>query len=209
MHKLNLYLNDDQYKQLSQLAKSAGRDTAEEYANEIFYSELRSKCLITHPELFDQLLSDRYGEAESDTFPKAPACPICGEDMVCDGRESFFNEAYCYECEACNTQARLSPSPKHPCNCFAEFSKGPMYIEVRRRDDLEKPGFKISGYIYTCDDVVEVAILEREQENVTFQDLCQLVTDAFKAYLPFAERFSTEAVKAALKEYIEQLSSSH
>ena len=41
MHKLSLYLNDDQYKLLEELSAEKSSESAEECANTILYEKLR------------------------------------------------------------------------------------------------------------------------------------------------------------------------
>lgn len=206
MHKLSLYLNNEQYDELTRLAEITETETAEEYANEMFYTSLSKRAFILHPDALDPL-ARLNKDFDRSSIPPAPTCPICGKKMAFSGYNSYYEEAYSYECENCGAQSRLLPYPAEPRNCFAEFSKAPMYVEARRKDGMDKPGFNITGFMYTYSDVIEIDILSKDQENVTFEDLCRMASEAFLAYLPFSEKYTTPAIEDKLTEYIQTLRS--
>ena len=58
MKKLNLYLNEDQYRKLCILAKEENYNTEEEYANEIFYTLLMLKWLRRQSKEAERILND-------------------------------------------------------------------------------------------------------------------------------------------------------
>ena len=64
MEKLNLYLNDSQYEKLCILAKEENYETAEEYANEIFYTLLLTKWLKHQSIEAEKILNDPTTEWE-------------------------------------------------------------------------------------------------------------------------------------------------
>ena len=57
MEKLNLYLNDNQYRKLCILAEEYGEEP-EEYANERFYDLLLAKWLKRQSKEIDKIIND-------------------------------------------------------------------------------------------------------------------------------------------------------
>lgn len=204
MHKLNLYLNEDQYEQLRKLSDEADYDSPEECANELFYTHLHCRWIDEHPEVVRKLWSDQITASGADM--QTLSCPLCGKEMTYIETEEGSHR---YECPACEIVSRIRPDGAMPDDCYAEFSKSPLYVEARRRWGMDRPGINITAYLYTGVDVVAHNILSADQENVSFEEIQMAAAEAFLALLPFAEKFSTEAVEAALKEYIQELSSSH
>ena len=197
MHKLSIYLNDDQYTLLKELSDEADFESVEECANYILYSQLFAE----YRKKYQEQMQDRSDNEEISI--EAPTCPICGKPMHSLGSEG---EKIYFECKPCDANALLSPDPKNPDDCVAEFSKDPLHVEVRRRWALDKPGFTLSVFIYTYGEAIGKEIVNRDQDDLTFDNMIELSKDALKAFLPLAERYTGKAVEASIEEFIKEIS---
>ena len=197
MHKLSLYLNDDQYAALEDLSSEAGFESAEECANHMIYHRLKAEYMHAH------LMQAGFSEEEGGfTGIQPPCCPICGKEMLCSGRE---DETIYFECISCNMSARLCPDPEDPESCVAEFMKDALCVEARRRSALEKPGCSVTVVFYTFADIAEKKIIDIDQDNLSYDNLIQIAKDAFLALLPFSEKYTPSAVEEALGEYLKEI----
>ena len=202
MHKLTLYLNDDQYAVLNDLRRERGFESAEEAANEILYSDILYKYRLQH--LGEQLRKVEDSTVDRTLIPKlTPSCPYCGSAMKYAVTEEGTLH---YGCEKCGAEARICPFPDYPEDCKVEFSLNHYTAAVRRRDSFERPGYVVTVYIYTGYDVACADVENADANNLSIYDLGEIAGRAFREYLPFAERYTSSDIEAALKEYAESSS---
>lgn len=94
MHKLSLYLNDNQYEKLEVLQEHSPFDTPEEYANEVFYDALLAKWLRYKSDSLKHLLEtgDYDEEIKRVTLDGTEYEVWCdGEGAVISARDFTFS----------------------------------------------------------------------------------------------------------------------
>lgn len=89
MHKLSLYLNDDQYEKLELLCKESPFQNTEEYANEMFYDWLLYKWLRHKGEQYDAVTGDRSFITGDDEDLSAP---YIHDGIYCDGEQAIIGD---------------------------------------------------------------------------------------------------------------------
>lgn len=89
MHKLCIYLNDDQYSKLEALCRESPFSNAEEYANEVFYDWLLYKWLKHKSDQLTEYMN-RPGFWDEDEEPAA--LPYVHDGIYCDGDQAIIED---------------------------------------------------------------------------------------------------------------------
>ena len=126
-------------------------------------------------------------------------CPVCGRTMLFVPQDTYDENYSQYRCDSCGVTADVTSGP--PEDLSVEFSKGNydmMALPYRDRPDI---GYIINMCLGESLGMEDMIIHKEDYANPDIAVLTEAATKFFVSYLPFAERYSPEAVEAAFEEY--------